>query len=60
MIALKLADIKLESSEATLLNLGEICRGISELFTFFCKNEVFNRGRYINVSLRARKSMTFS
>lgn len=39
-IATKLADIILENSEAIF---AELCRGISELLTFFCKNEVFDR-----------------
>ena len=40
MIATKLADIKLVSSEAILLNLGENLEK-------FCKHEVFNRGQYL-------------
>ena len=36
-----------ESSEAILLNVGKICRGISKLFTLFGKKKVFNRGRYL-------------
>ena len=30
-------DVELESSEAILLNVRKICRGISKLFTFFGK-----------------------
>ena len=36
-IDFKLGDIKLESSEAYLLDLGEFYRGTSKLFTFFMK-----------------------
>ena len=34
---LQTCNIKLESSEAYLLKLGKICRGISKLFSFFVK-----------------------
>ena len=39
IVDFKLADIKLESSEAYLpwLRLGKICRRISKLFTLFVK-----------------------
>ena len=40
-------DKELESSEAILLNVGKICRGISKLFTLFGKKKVFNGGRYL-------------
>ena len=41
-------DKELESSEAILLNVGKICRGISKLFTHCSeKKKVFNGGRYL-------------
>ena len=41
-IYFKLADIKLESFEAYLLKFRKICRRVSKVFTFFCKNAVSN------------------
>ena len=40
-ISFKLADIKLESSEAYLLKLGKICCGISRVFSFFVKTRKY-------------------
>ena len=46
-IAFKLADIKLESSEAYLLKLGKNLSWDFEVIFIFRKNEVLNRGRYL-------------
>ena len=46
-IDFKFADIKLESSEAHLLNLEDVCRRVTKLLTFFCKNAVLNVCRYL-------------
>ena len=49
-IAFKLADVKLESSEAYLLKLGEkICRRISKLFSTFFVKMCF---KYMSISQR--------
>ena len=46
MIAFKLADIKLESSEAYLLKLGKNLSWDFEVIFIFRKNEVLNICRY--------------
>ena len=46
-IDFKFADIKLESSEAHLLKLEDVCRRVPKLLTFFCKNAVLNVCRYL-------------
>ena len=47
MTAFKLADIKLESSEAYLLKLGKNLSWDFELIFIFPKNEVLNICRYL-------------
>ena len=46
-IAFKLADIKLESSEACLLKLGKNLSWDFEVIFIFLKNEVLNICRYL-------------
>ena len=47
MIAFKLADVKLESSEAHLLKLGKKLSWDFEFIYIFRKNAVFNLCRYL-------------
>ena len=46
-IDFKLADIKLDSSEAHLVKSEKICRRVPKSLTFFCKKAVLNICRYL-------------
>ena len=46
-VAVKLADVKLESSEAYLLKLGENLSWDFKVIFIFRKNEVLNKCRYL-------------
>ena len=52
MIAFKLADIKLESSDAYFLKLGKICHGISTIFSFNFADVFSGVGKLKNFQLK--------
>ena len=60
MIAFKLADIKLESSEAYLIKLGKNRSWDFEVIFIFCKNEVFNICRHLKSSYTYKKMNNIS
>ena len=59
-VPLKLADVKLESSEAYLLKLGKNLSWDFEVIYIFRKNAVLNICRYLKGFLPTRKQITFS
>ena len=59
-IAFKLADVKLESSEAYLLKLGKNLLWDFEIICIFRKNAVLYICPYLKVFIPTRKLITFS